>query len=180
MQHYGTDNLIENNVFAFGSSLPCDDPAQTDCDKTAVKSSQHNGGCGPQGEGQGCNSSFTFRRNIVLLGAPNATASPWVANNTDIFRTYGPTVGVWNMTFDHNLYWHSSLPAPPTDLVFGPTGEPLSFAQWVAKGKDAGSIIEDPEFVDAAALNFTLLPGSPAFELGFQPIDTSTVGPRSG
>jgi hypothetical protein len=179
LQHYGTDNLIENNIFAFGSSLPCDDPAQSDCDRSALKSSQHNGGCGSSGEGEGCNSSFTFRRNIVLLGAQNASASPWVVNNTQIVRTYGPTVGVWNMTFGSNVYWHTALTAPASELVFGPNGDPLTFAQWVALGKDAASVVQDPAFADAAALNFTLLPGSPALALGFQQIDTSTVGPRA-
>ena len=178
MQHYGTDNLIENNIFAFGSSLPCDDPNQGDCDRTAIKSSQHNSGCGTTGEGQGCNSSFTFRRNIVLLGAQNASVSPWVVNNSHIFATYGPTVGVWNMSFDSNVYWHTSLPAPPENLVFGPSGDPLTFAEWVKLGKDNSSLVQDPEFVDASELNFELQPGSPALALGFQQIDTSTVGPR--
>jgi len=39
--------------------------------------------------------------------------------------------------------------------------------------------VPGPQFADAAALNFTLLPGSPALALGFQQIDTSTVGPRA-
>jgi len=109
---------LENNVLAFGSSLPCDDPDQGDCDRSALKSSQHISGCGPTGEGQGCNSSFTFRRNIVLLGAPNATRSPvgGQQHRASMREASGPTVGVWNMTFASNVYWHSALVSPPAQL----------------------------------------------------------------
>jgi hypothetical protein len=44
--------------------------------------------------------------------------------------------------------------------------------------QDAGSLFADPLFADAANLNFTLLPGSPALALGFEPIDVSNVGPQ--
>jgi len=37
-------------------------------------------------------------------------------------------------------------------------------------------VIADPLFVDPARDNYTLRPESPAFKLGFEPIDTSTVG----
>ena len=36
----------------------------------------------------------------------------------------------------------------------------------------------DPQFRDPAKDDYTLLPDSPAHELGFQPLDLSTVGPR--
>ena len=42
---------------------------------------------------------------------------------------------------------------------------------------DTGSIVADPLFADADNFDFTLLPNSPAFALGFVPIDTSDVGP---
>lgn len=44
--------------------------------------------------------------------------------------------------------------------------------------QDVGSIFADPLFADAMNLNFTLLPGSPALALGFEPIDLSDVGPQ--
>jgi len=44
--------------------------------------------------------------------------------------------------------------------------------------QDLGSVFADPLFADAQALNFSLLPGSPALALGFEPIDLSTVGPQ--
>jgi len=81
-QHYGTDNVIENNIFAFGSSLECVGEASNgDCDVSAIKSSQH-----PVAQHDaGVNSSFTFRRNIVLLGAQEPAAAPFAVNTTHIF-----------------------------------------------------------------------------------------------
>jgi hypothetical protein len=176
-QHYGTDNLITNNVFAFGSSLPCTgEAANGDCDVSALKSSQHD----PAQHDAGVNSSFTFRRNIVLLGAEEPFAAPFAVNNTQIVRTYGPALGVHNMTFEGNLYWHNMLADPAAGLVFGASGDPLTFAGWQALGKDAGSRIADPLFVDAEGLNFALRPDSPALAMGFEPIDVSTVGVRGG
>jgi hypothetical protein len=86
--------------------------------------------------------------------------------------------GLQNMTYGDNIYWSNTLSTPQSELVFGPSQDQLSFAQWMAQYKDAGSIIADPLFADAEGLDFTLLPNSPALALGFQPIDTSSVGPR--
>jgi hypothetical protein len=53
-----------------------------------------------------------------------------------------------------------------------------SFDQWLALGLDKHTIIADPGFVDAANHDYTLKPDSPAFRLGFVPLDFSTVGLR--
>ena len=70
-------------------------------------------------------------------------------------------------TADRNIYWSEA-------------GEPdfldRTFAEWQATGRGANSIIADPGFVDAANRDFGLQPDSPAVELGFEPIDMSTVG----
>ena len=72
--------------------------------------------------------------------------------------------------WDYNLYWQSR-------------GEPIrfmryTFDEWKAKGLDAHSVIADPLFVDPAKHDFRLRPESPAFKLGFRPIDLTDVGPR--
>ena len=44
---------------------------------------------------------------------------------------------------------------------------------------DIHSIVADPLFVDAANGDFRLKPESPAFKLGFQPIDVKIIGLRT-
>jgi hypothetical protein len=97
--------------------------------------------------------SFVFERNVV-------------------FQDKGPLLGGnWsNKKFsnDHNLYWRAG-------------GEPLlagmTFAEWQEDmGQDKHSVVADPRFVSAAKRDFRLRSDSPALKLGFQPIDTSTVG----
>lgn len=69
------------------------------------------------------------------------------------------------------------------NLYFNAGGNPIEFQkktfdEWKAMGFDKNSIVADPLFVDPENGNFTLKPDSPAFKLGFKPIDLSTVGPR--
>ncbi len=78
--------------------------------------------------------------------------------------------GVWkngDWKLGRNVYWSTA-------------GEPkfasMDFAAWQAKGNDAGSIVADPRFVDAANDDFRLRPDSLALKLGFQPIDLSKTG----
>jgi hypothetical protein len=54
----------------------------------------------------------------------------------------------------------------------------LAWSTWQKSGKDRHSVYADPMFADAAKRDFRLKPGSPALALGFEPIDTSMVGPR--
>lgn len=62
-----------------------------------------------------------------------------------------------------------------TPLLY-PADCPLE--RWQATGQDIHSLVADPLFADPDNGDFTLSPNSPALKLGFQPIDTSTVGPR--
>lgn len=48
--------------------------------------------------------------------------------------------------------------------------------QWQEMGKDKGSIIADPLFVDGEHYDFRLKRGSPVFKLGFKPFDYSKAG----
>jgi hypothetical protein len=53
-----------------------------------------------------------------------------------------------------------------------------SFKDWKEQGFDAHSITADPLFVDLENHDYSLKPDSPAFKVGFQPIDLSHVGLR--
>jgi hypothetical protein len=73
---------------------------------------------------------------------------------------------------DWNLYFNPTL---KRDEVKFPGGK---WADWQQRGKDRHSQYADPRFVDADRDDFRLRPDSPAWALGFRPIDLSQVGPR--
>jgi len=82
---------------------------------------------------------------------------------------------------DNNLYFN-----PKTALIkhFNPRAKPgkivvgakYTFEKWKAEGGDPNTIIADPLFVDPVNGDFSLKPNSPAFKIGFKPIDISKVG----
>ncbi len=100
-----------------------------------------------------------FTRNIILWDkGPLIKESDWPD-----FKT------LW----DYNLYFRENN-QPVTFL----SKKQYSLEEWQANGLDEHSIIADPQFVDPKNRNFALKPDSPAFELGFRPIDIRAVGPR--
>jgi parallel beta-helix repeat protein len=99
--------------------------------------------------------SFTFEHNIVYFDQGRLLGTNWTG---DGFIMKG------------NLYFDTR----GSEISFA--GQP--FAEWQSAGRDAGSAIADPLFVNAGNFDFRLLPESPALKLGFHPIDLSTVGPR--
>ena len=98
-----------------------------------------------------------FQRNIVSYTDPAVVLLSGGRLDENVIRV------------DHNLYFHAGGKEP---VVRGCA----SFADWQQRGFDRNSVIADPLFVDPARDNYTLRPDSPAFKLGFEPIDTSTVG----
>ena len=52
-----------------------------------------------------------------------------------------------------------------------------TLSEWQQVGQDRKSLIADPLFVDPLNWDFDLRPESPALRLGFQPINTTSVGP---
>ncbi len=131
-QHYGRENVIRNNIFAFA----------THGQIIRTRMEEH--------------LSFTFERNIVCWSESSLLGSNW---SDDKYK------------LDYNLYWNTH-------------GEPVMFKEWTfdewqKRGQDMHSLIADPLFTDPGNGDFTLDPESPALELGFKPIDLSTVGPQN-
>lgn len=98
--------------------------------------------------------SFTFERNVVYWREGKLLAGSWEGD----------------VALDHNLYGH----AGGGEIRFGD----LTWEQWRAQGRDLHSRIAGPLLVDPSKEDFRLQPGSPAWALGFEPLDLSGVGPR--
>ena len=99
--------------------------------------------------------SFTFEKNIVYWTEGPLLGSNW---KDDKYK------------LDYNLYYNAS----GTPVTF----KDWSFDEWKARGQDTHSKIADPMFADPDTGDFTLKQGSPAFDLGFVPIDLTGVGPQ--
>jgi hypothetical protein len=103
--------------------------------------------------------SFCFENNIVLCDSPRLLDGSW----------YNWEPGTLEMR--HNLYWRTDGQPPQfidTDL-----------SGWQKRtGRDEGSAVADPLFVNAAKRDFRLKPESPAFKLGFTAFDSTLAGVR--
>lgn len=160
-QHYGRENIVRNNIWAFGREGQV----------SLGRKEDHN--------------SFTFQRNIVLTDGQLAYVGKWVVS------TIHPTPGnrparleANGFQADLNLFWDVS----GKPLLSG-NGQFDEQAHWTVKrtftmaelqelGYDRHSMVADPGCRDPRTGDFTLHDDSPAFALGFEPIDTSDVGPR--
>ncbi|HEX9011455.1 MAG TPA: right-handed parallel beta-helix repeat-containing protein [Holophagaceae bacterium] len=100
--------------------------------------------------------------NVIAYSAPGA-----VAFDTG---TLGPDVA----RIDRNLYF------PPRGLppAFG-GGSGVTWAGWRGEGRDREGSVADPRFRDPGADDYALLPGSPAFRLGFRPLPAERAGSRT-
>ncbi len=80
------------------------------------------------------------------------------------------------LSSDRNLVWDESGKAPD---FYDNGDEFISRADCTRLfGWDRETVVANPRFRDAKNFDFTLRKDSPAFKLGFKPIDTSDVGPR--
>lgn len=98
--------------------------------------------------------SFSFDRNIVVWRGGRAVGGTWEP-------------GIMS---EGNLYFNYEAGQPRIG--------PYALPEWQQHGREHNSIVHDPLFADLPRDDFRLLPNSPAWRLGFQAIDTGTVGPR--
>jgi hypothetical protein len=141
-QNQTGENLVRNNIFAFGRS---DAPLKT-----------YSWGC--RAPLSVSNARLAFRNNIVYWdGGPLLAKASWMDSD-----------GTKPILMQKNLYFDASGSA----VTFGK----LDFAAWQALGKDAGSLVADPQFVDVKNRDFHLQPDSPATKIGFVPFDFTKAG----
>ncbi len=120
------------------------------------------------------NNIFAFSRVQQLqLTRPEPHISFYFERNIVVYDQGALMTGAWTkarLVLDHNLYWNYS----------GPVTFPgnRSLERWQALGHDEHSIVADPLFADAYALDFGLRPGSPATKLGLRPFNWKDAGPR--
>ena len=99
--------------------------------------------------------SFTFATNIVYFDTGVLLGGNW---SNDRYQ------------MDWNLYFDARADAKPLRFADAP------LETWRARGHDQHSVVADPLFVAPAKNDFRLPPASPAFKLGFQPIDLARAG----
>ena len=109
-----------------------------------------------------------FARSATVLLWPPPVGQPNVFRRNICYVTQG------------ELLLGDSRPNPQADwdynLYFDAQGQPLAFGdstleEWQEQGMDVHSLVADPLFVDPEHFDFRLKPDSPAFQLGFQPLD---------
>jgi hypothetical protein len=97
--------------------------------------------------------SFTFENNVIYWTNQSPTyAGPWHTNQ--------------HVT-GNNLYWNPNQT---------PKFANKTLAEWQATGREQGTAIADPQFVDPAKRDFRFKADSAALKMGFQPFDYTKAG----
>jgi len=148
-QHFGKDNIIRNNIFAFGDASVV----------MLAKAEEHTG--------------FILKNNILLSDGTPIYAGGYEyfvemtgafeADSNLVWSTAGKVIAAQNR-FPSRLY-------EPDEPV-------MSWEEWLKLGRDQNSIIADPGFADPENGDFTLPDDSPAFKIGFKPFPLDQAGPR--
>ncbi|HWQ93217.1 MAG TPA: right-handed parallel beta-helix repeat-containing protein [Clostridia bacterium] len=151
--HYAKELIVRNNVFAFGHL-------------EQLSRGRHEP-----------HKSVFFENNIVYWQTGDLFSKNWqdAPYTFHLNPNVKPGSSTLTNTFDcdWNLYFNPGKNRDDLRFAGG------TWKDWQRRGKDLHSIYADPLFVAPENGNFQLKPGSPAFALGFQPIDMTRVGPRT-
>jgi parallel beta-helix repeat protein len=116
-------------------------------------------------KGESPHIAFTFERNIALT------------NGYPIF-VGGYAEEFWKNDFRSNLNILYDISGKQITFLESSRGKKYDLNEWRKFGYDTLSIIADPKFKDAEKYNFTLAEDSPAFKIGFKPINLEDAGAR--
>jgi parallel beta-helix repeat protein len=160
VQHYGYENVVRNNIFAFSKG-----------DQVKLFRLEDH-------------LSFSFEHNIVY-GDEEFFGGDWTGSGAECqcreempikkalpgdVSSFHPKQDCRHVRADNNIYYNAQGKDPSFD------GEPLS--KWQSRGLDAHSLVGDPRFVNAENYDFRPRPDSPALKKGFSPIDLRSIGIR--
>ncbi len=102
-----------------------------------------------------------FRNNILVDRSPEGVL--YKVGHWDAATRSDPAQAL----FERNLVWRQGL---PVRVVMHASEACDSWTQWTAAGREAGSVVADPLFRDAARDDYHLRPGSPALALGIRDV----------
>ena len=148
-QHYGKDNIIRNNIFAFA--------------KTSVvmlaKRQPH--------------IDYTLTNNILLSDGTPIYAGGYEYNVDEENAFKADSNLIWSTTGDI-LGAQNRFPS----RLYEPDEPVMSWEEWLSQGNDQHTLIADPGFKDPENGDFTLGENSPALKIGFKPFPLGVAGPR--
>jgi len=152
-QHYGKNNIIRNNIFAFGR--------EDQIERGRVE--RHN--------------SFTYCRNIVYYETGKMFHGNFVFMRqpkefSEVIKLTAKNreMKASGLVFYKNLYYNTAGEKMDFDG--------MTFTQWKKRGHDKGTLVADPKFRNPAKNDYSFKGGSPISKIGFEPFDLSTAGPR--
>jgi len=153
--HYAKEATVRNNIFALGKLEQV----------SRTRAEPHK--------------SVYFENNIVYWREGELFSKNWKDVPYTFYATplKGKQKGTNTVTStfdcDWNLYFNPAQKLEEVQFT-----KENNWAEWRKRGKDTHSRYADPLFVAPELGDFALKPESPAFALGFQPIDLSQTGPR--
>lgn len=148
-QHYGRENMVRNNIFAFGREGQA----------SLGKNEQHR--------------SFTFERNIVISNGKPFYVGGYAAHLEQ--RGFSSDLNLlWDITGEQPVSGIGAFDEAGQHFL----SRTFTWEEMRGSGHDLHSIVADPRFTNLEDGQFELLSDSPVFSLGFQPIHLSDAGPR--
>lgn len=166
--HSGKNNLVENNIFA-----GCDYP---------IRYWNNAAGRIANKPMAGFMTGNRFCRNIVYTVQPTGglidTGNGWtdeVVQESDDNLFFDPDGERYYVTMIERAPQESEKYSLPANVA----KKQLSLAEWRTMGYDLRSVVADPLVVDPEQDDFRLRLGSPAYKLGFLPINMDGIGIRT-
>jgi hypothetical protein len=148
-QHYGKDNVVRNNIFAFADTGPV----------MLARSEPH--------------TSFILRNNIIVSDGTPIYAGGYAYNVEKLKPFDSDSNLVWS-TAGKVLGAQNRMPS----RIYEPDKPVVSWEEWLALGNDKHTIVADPGFADPENGDFRLPENSPALQIGFKPFPLDEAGPR--